>query len=90
MPNNRLQKFYFFKEYTNILGMSSKNQIYPSRTGDISIFFLYREGSKPTNKLTDIQDIQKYLKLIYKDPRNVFKEFQKDMWSKTGDIPIFV
>ena len=69
--------------------MSSKNQIYPSRTGDISIFSLYREGSKPTNKLTDIQEIQKYLKLIYKHPKNVFKYFKKICGPKL-EIPLYL
>ena len=40
--------------------------------------------------LTDIQKICKCLELVYKPLRNVSKKFQKDISSRTGDIPIFV
>ena len=61
-----------------------------SRTGDIPIFVLFQKGSKPTNRLTDIQEIQNYLEIVYQHPRNVSKKIQKDILSGTGDIPIFV
>ena len=40
--------------------------------------------------MTDIQEIWNYLEIVYKYPRNVYKKFQKDISSGTGDIPIFV
>ena len=49
----------------------------------------YPLGSKPTNRLTDIQEIQNYLELMYKHPRNVCKRFQKDISSRTKDIKQF-
>ena len=39
-----------------------------SRNGD-SPLALYQWGNKPTNKLTDVQEIQNYLKVVYKHPR---------------------
>ena len=40
-------------------------------------------------QVTDIQEIQNYLKLVYKRPRNVSKRFQKDISSRTKDIKQF-
>ena len=31
----------------------------------------------PTNKLTDIEETQKYLKIVYQHPMNVSKNFRK-------------
>ena len=59
-----------------------------SRTVDAPIFVSFKEGSKPTNILTDKQEIHNHLELVYKHPRNV-KKNQKDVSSKPGDIPIF-
>ena len=44
---------------------------------------------KPNEKLTNIQEIQTYLELVYKHPRNVSKRFQKDISSRTKDIKQF-
>ena len=41
------------------------------------------------NRLTDIQEIWKYLELVNKHPRNVSKRFQKDISSRTKDIKQF-
>ena len=38
------------------------------------------------NRLTDIQDIWNYSKLVYKHPKNVSRKFEKDSSSRTGDI----
>ena len=38
------------------------------------------------NRLTDIQEIWKYLKLMYKHPKNIFGKFEKDSSSRTEDI----
>ena len=46
---------------------------------------LFQQGSQPSKRLTDIQDIQNYLRLEYKHPRNVSKRFQKDISSRTKD-----
>ena len=61
-----------------------------SRTGDIHIVVLFQSGSKQTNRLTDVQEIQSYLEILYQHPRNVSKEIQRDIISRTGDIPTFV
>ena len=44
--------------------------------------------SKSTNRLTDIQEISNNLEIVQKYPGNVTKKFQKDISSRTGDIPI--
>ena len=36
-----------------------------------------------------MQEIQNYLELVYKHPRNVTKKFQKDISSRTKDIKQF-
>ena len=36
-----------------------------------------------------MQEIQKYLKLVYKHPRNVPRRFQKDISYRTKDIKQF-
>ena len=41
------------------------------------------------NRMTDIQEIQNHLKLVFKHPRNVSKRFQKDISSRTKDIKQF-
>ena len=46
--------------------------------------------SKPTNRLTDKQKNCKCLELMYKHQRNFPKKFQKDISSRTEDIPILV
>ena len=51
---------------------------------------LFQQGSQPSKRLTDIQDIQNYLELVYQHPRNVSNKIKKDASSRTGDIPIFV
>ena len=38
------------------------------------------------NRLTDIQDIWYYLKLVYKHLENVSRKFEKDSSYRTGDI----
>ena len=40
------------------------------------------------NRLTDIQEILNYSELVNKHLRNVSKRFQKDISSRSGDIPI--
>ena len=59
---------------------------YPSRTGDILMFVYFQLGSKPTKRLTDIQEIRSYLEIGYKPLRNVSKKFEKDSSSRTRDI----
>ena len=46
--------------------------------------------SKPTNGLTDIQEICKFLEKVYKHLENVSKKIQKDTSSRTWDIFIFL
>ena len=38
------------------------------------------------NRLTDVQEISNYLKLIYKHPQNISRKFEKDSPSRTWDI----
>ena len=38
------------------------------------------------NRLTDIQEIWNYLELVHKHPKNVYRKFEKDNRSRTGDI----
>ena len=61
-----------------------------SRIWKIPIFVYFPLGSKPTNRLTDIQEIQNYSEIVYQHPRNVSKKIQWDISSRTGVIPIFV
>ena len=35
-----------------------------------------------------MQEIHNYLELVYQYPRNVSKKLQKDILSRTGDIPV--
>ena len=60
------------------------------RAGDIPKFFRFHWGSMPTTRLTDIQNIQNYLEIVYQHPRNVSIKIQKDISSRAGDIPKFV
>ena len=55
-----------------------------SRNVDITICVLFQSGSKPTNRLTDIQEIQNYFELVYKHPWNVSKKFDSipSRWNK--------
>ena len=70
--------------YQHPRNVSKKNhKDISSRTSDIPIFVYFQQGSKPTNRLTDIQEIQNYLKIVYQHPRNVSKKFQKDISSRT-------
>ena len=92
MPTTRLiaiQKIQNHLEpvYQHLRNVSKKIQrdIW-SRTWDIPIFVYFLWESKPTNRLTDIQEIQNYLDLVYKHPRKAPKEFQWDISSRTGDI----
>ena len=50
----------------------------------------FSKKSKPTNRLTGLQEIQIYFELVCQNPRNGSKKFEKDISSGTGDIPIFV
>ena len=43
-----------------------------------------------TNRLTDIQEIQNYFKLVCNLPSRVSKKFQIYISSNSGDTPIFV
>ena len=43
----------------------------------------------PNFRLTDIQEIQNYIKLVYKHPGYVSKRFQKDISCGTKDIKQF-
>ena len=38
--------------------------------------------------IKDTQEIFKYMELVKEHPRNLSKRFQKDISSRTGDIPI--
>ena len=58
------------------------------RAGDIPKFVRFHWGSMPTTRLTDIQKIQNYLDPVCQCLRNVFKKFQKDVSSRSGDIPL--
>ena len=40
----------------------------------------------PMNRLTDIQEISKHSKLIYKNPQNISRKFEKNSSSRTEDI----
>ena len=42
---------------------------------------------KPTNRLTDIQEVKNYVDLVYKDSRKASQKIQKDISSRTEDIP---
>ena len=42
----------------------------------------------PTTRLIDIQKNQNYLEPVYKHLRIISKTFQKDISSRTGDIPL--
>ena len=57
-----------------------------TRTKDIKQ--LSQQGSKPNNRLTDIQNIQNYLEIVYQHPRNISKKNQKNIFSRTGDKPL--
>ena len=46
--------------------------------------------SKEVSKLTDKQENLNFLEPVYQHPRNATENFQKDISSRTGDIPIFV
>ena len=59
-----------------------------SRKGDIPILASFQQVSKPTKGLRDIQEICNYCKIMQKHPRNVSKNFQKNISTRTGDIPI--
>ena len=51
--------------------------------------FLYQPYfSKEVGWLTDIQGIRNGFEKVEKCPENVSEEIQKDIWSRTGDIPI--
>ena len=60
-----------------------------SGSGDIPIVAICQQASKPTNIMTDMQYIQNYLEQLYKHPRNVSKNFQKDISCGTKDIKQF-
>ena len=61
-----------------------------SRTRDITKFAQFQSESKPTNRLTDIQEIHINLEIVQKYPGNVSRKFQKEISSRNGDIFIFV
>ena len=61
-----------------------------STTRDIPILVQFQSGSKPTNRLTDIQEIQNNFETVQKYPKNVSKKNQNDISSRTGNIPLFV
>ena len=48
----------------------------------------FSKAVSQTNRLTDIQEIRKHLEIVYKHIRNVSKKIQKDISSRTGDIPL--
>jgi len=50
----------------------------------------YQYRSKPTNRLTDKQEIYKYLEIVCKHSRNVSNIFQEDISDRTEDMPTFV
>merc|ERR1711954_478975 len=85
----RLTDIKKYKNYLEIVHQSPKkvstkiDKDISSRVGNIPKFVGFHEGTKPTNRLTDIQEIQNYLELVYKHPRNVSKGFQKDILSST-------
>ena len=59
-----------------------QNLIYPN-------IYLISDGSKPTNQLADIQEIQNHLQLMHEHPRNAFKRYEKYISSRTKDIKQF-
>ena len=75
--------------YQHPRNVSIKNQKDISYTaGNIPKFVRFHWGSMPTTRLTDIQKIQNYLDPVCQCLRNVFKKFQKDVSSRSGDIPL--
>ena len=42
------------------------------------------------NRLTDIQEIWNYLKLVHKHPRNVSRNFENDSATRTGDLQYYL
>ena len=77
--------FEIVKNYTGNVSKKFQKDI-SFRTGDINIFVYFQEGSKSTNRLTDIQEIQNDLELVQKHPGYVSRRFQKDISSRTKDI----
>ena len=59
-----------------------------SRTGDIPIFVILQKGSKPTNRLTDIQVSCNIFELVT-NILGMSLKFQKDISSGTKDIKQF-
>ena len=56
----------------------------------LPIFALFQYGSKPTNRLRDLQEIQNNVENVRNHHRNISKKFQKDILYITGEIFIFV
>ena len=82
---------YMEQVYQHPRNVSIKNhKEISSRAGHIPKFVGFHQGSMPTTRLTDKQEIQNYLDLLYQHSRNVLKQIQKDISSRTGDIPKFV
>ena len=68
------------KVYKNPRNVSKKLQKdIPSRTGNTSIFVQFQKGSRPTNRLTDIQEIWNKLEIVQKNPGNITNNFRKIM-----------
>ena len=64
-----------------------KSKIYIIQNWRYPYICLISVRKKPTKRLTDIPEIQNYLDLVYKHTRKASKKIQKDISSRTGDIP---
>ena len=77
--------------YQHPRNVSIKNQKdISSRAGDIPKFVGFHQGSMPTTRLTDIQTNLNFFGYSVPTPQEGLKKFEKDISSRTGDIPIFV
>ena len=74
---------YLEPVYQHPRNVSMKFEKYiSSRTGDIFINVWYQQWIKSNNRLKDIEEMWKYLELVYEHPSNVSKRFQKDISSR--------
>ena len=66
------------KHHSNAFKKIKKKISY--RTGDIPIKALYQWRNLPNEKMTDIQEIQNYLELVYQHRRDFFIKNHKEIW----------
>ena len=81
--NDQLEEIYETERQTN---RHTRYTEYFGNSAEISQECLQR--SKPNRRLTDLQENWNTLEIVQKYPGNISNKFQKDISSKTGDIPI--